>query len=87
MTRWNRVDFLTLFIAEWFELLGKRIAVSAFAKRDQLGRDLLVTIGVSKSSFTSAGADTQIHRPADTLTWPTAHFDRNEMHGISMTGH
>jgi hypothetical protein len=48
--------------------VGKRIGGSAFAKRHQLRRDLLVTIGVSKSSFTSADADTPIRRPADTLS-------------------
>jgi hypothetical protein len=41
--------------------------VSAFAKRRQLLRDLLVIIAVPKSSLTSPDADTPIRRPADTL--------------------
>jgi hypothetical protein len=45
----------------------RRIGVSAFAKRHQFHRDLLIIIAVSKSSRTSLDADTPIRRPADTL--------------------
>ena len=65
----------------------RRVGVSAFAKRHQLRRDLLVISAVSKSSLTSPDADTPIRRPADTLPLPTAHFDRNKIPAISGTGH
>ena len=61
--------------------------VSAFAKRHQLRRDLLVITAVSKSSLTSPDADMTIRRPADTLPQPAAHFDRNKIPAISGTGH
>jgi hypothetical protein len=48
--------------------------VSAFAKRRQLRRDLLVIAAVSKSSLTSLDADTPIRRPAHTLPQPPAIF-------------
>jgi hypothetical protein len=57
----------------------RRVGVSAFAKRRQLLRDLLVIIAVPKSSLISPDADTPIRRPADTLPQPTAHFDRNNI--------
>jgi hypothetical protein len=65
----------------------RRVGVSAFAKRHQLRRDLLVVSAVSKSSLTSPDADTPIRRPADTLPQPTAHFDRNKIPAISGAGH
>jgi hypothetical protein len=46
---------------------GRRIGVSAFAKLHQLRRDLLVTIGTSKSSFASQDADTPTRRHAGTF--------------------
>jgi hypothetical protein len=50
----------------------QRIGVSAFTKRHQLRRDLLVIVATSKSSLTSPDADTPIRRPADTLPQPAA---------------
>jgi hypothetical protein len=55
----------------------RRVGVSAFAEHNQLRRDLLTIIALSKSSFTSPDADTPIRRPADTLPQPPAHFQRN----------
>jgi hypothetical protein len=53
-------------LGETFRRIGC-VGVSAFAKRRQLRRDLLVIAAVSKSSLTSPDADTPIRRPADTL--------------------
>jgi hypothetical protein len=47
---------------------GKRIGASAFEKRLNIVKTLLVTIAVSKSSFTSPDSHTPIRRPADTLS-------------------
>ena len=57
----------------------RRIGVSAFAKRRQLSRGLLVITAVSKSGLASPDADTPIRRSADTLPQPTAHFERNDV--------
>jgi hypothetical protein len=43
----------------------RRVGVSAFAKRHQPRRDLLVILAVSKRVFRDA--DTPTRRPADTL--------------------
>ena len=44
----------------------RRIGVSAFAKRRQLSRDLLVITAVSKSGLASPDPDTPIRRSAHT---------------------
>jgi hypothetical protein len=48
----------------------RRVGVSAFAKRRQLLRDLLVIIAVPKSSLTFPDADTPTRRHADTFPPP-----------------
>jgi hypothetical protein len=63
-----------------------RIGVSA-CRRLQSIINLLIIVAVSKSSLTSADADTPIRPPADTPPQPTAHFDRNNVPAISGTGH
>jgi len=60
------------------------IGVSAFAKRHQLRRDLLVTTGVSKSSLLP---QTPIRGPADTLPQPATRFERNDVTIICETVH
>jgi hypothetical protein len=61
----------------------RRVGVSAFAKRHQLRRDLLVIIAVSKSSLNSPDADTPNRRHASpacgdiTIICETVHWVHN----------
>ena len=52
------------------ESASRRVGVSAFAKRRQLLRDLLIIVAVSKSSLTSADADTPTRRHASPADGP-----------------
>jgi hypothetical protein len=65
----------------------RRVGVSAFAKRHQIRRGLLVIIPTSKSSLTCPDADTPTRRYADTFPQSTAHFERNDITIICETVH